>query len=110
MGTGVFGIYKTNYVVFTTEFAGEIVKTPAVCENGVESAAGTCARITNVQLAGCNGGTGGVLASERAHERKTCSFAAGTGIFGIYKTNYVVFTTEFAGESTEAPAVCENSV
>ena len=33
--------------------------------------------------------------------------AAGTGIFGISKMNYVVFTTEFVGESTEAPAVCE---
>ena len=43
-------------------------------------------------------------------ERKTCSFAAETGIFGIYKTNYVVFTTEFVGESAETPAVRGNGV
>ena len=38
-GTGIFEIYKMNYVVFTTEFAGEIAEALAVCENSVESAA-----------------------------------------------------------------------
>ncbi len=76
---GVFGIYKTNYVVKTTEFAE---RPRGGRGNGVFS--GIAKRIT--------------LLKQR-NWGETVRQVRKRGVLGIHKTNYVVKTTEFGERS-----------